>query len=371
MQEVKTYPLPIARTYIRHWGLKEAARELVQNALDYLKDQDEDASLDFSFTGETLTLTSRDASLAVSTLLLGCTSKADDAEAIGSFGEGYKLALLVLAREGFPVRVLNGTVEWRPVFCHNEIFGQEVLTIEERPLGFDNKGVTFEIGGLDEGAKALVRSTCLRMQPLMRDVIGTPKGHILPSCPGKLYVGGLFVCDTEMTHGYDVNPAYLGLERDRQTVNGFSLKYLTRDMWLATQRWDDIISMLEAEAADVSLIEHSTVPAELAEQAAVRFEATHGAALPVTSQAQANKYRDRGLTTAYTPRALGYVVAQSPRIAARLAGPDPVLSPKQTLENWLHENKRYLARLPKVAFKKLITQAEAWSAERASNRTFF
>lgn len=372
MQEVKTYPLPIARTYIRHWGLKEAARELLQNALDYLKGQDEDAPLEFAFTDDTLTITSRYATLAASTLLLGCTSKAENAEAIGSFGEGYKLALLVLTREGFPVRVLNGTVEWRPAFTHSETFGQEVLTIEERPLGFDNQGVTFEIGGLDADQKELVRGTCLRMQPLMRDVIGSPKGLILPSCPGKLYVGGLFVCNTEMNYGYDVNPAHLQLERDRQTVDGFSLKFLTRDMWLATKRWDDIISMLEAEAADVSLIEHTTVPSELAELAASRFEGSHGAsALPVTSQAQADKYRERGVSTVYAPRALAHVVAQSPRVAARMAGPAPSLSPKQTLENWLQDNKRYLARLPKVAFKKLITQAEAWTAERAADRTFF
>lgn len=371
MQEVKTYQLPIARTYIRHWGLRESARELLQNALDYLKGLDEGASLDYAFFDDTLTITSRYASLAASTLLLGCTSKADDAEAIGSFGEGYKLALLVLTREGYPVRVLNGAVEWLPVFAYSETFGEEVLTIEERPLGYDSQGVTFEIRGLDSDAKDMVRSICLRMQPLMRDVIGTDYGHILPSHPGKLYVGGLFVCDTEMKHGYDVNPAHLQLERDRQTVDGFSLKFLTRDMWLATKRWDDVISMLESEAEDVSLIQHTKVPAELAEQAAARFESAHGTALPVTSQAQADKYRDRGVTTSYTPRAFAHVVGQSPRFAARLAAPAPTLSPKQTLEKWLQDNKRHLSRLPKVAFKKLLTQAEAWKIESAADRTWF
>lgn len=371
MQEVKTYPLPIVRNYIRHWGLPESARELLQNALDYLKDQDEDASLDFSFTGDTLTITSRYASLAASTLLLGRTSKADDADAIGSFGEGYKLALLVLTREGFPVRVLNGAVEWRPVFAHSETFGEEVLTIEERPLGYDSQGVTFEIGGLDDDAKEVVRSICLRMQPLMRDVIGTPKGHILPSRPGKLYVGGLFVCDTNMRYGYDVKPEHLQLERDRQTVNSFSLQYLTRDMWLASKRWDDIISLLEAEAPDVEHVVYSAVPKELAEQAAAVFEHKHGTALPITSQEQADKWRNSAASTVITPRALAHVVSTAPRYAVRLAAPAPVLSPKQTLENWLQENKRYLARLPKVGFKKLIAQAEAWTAVRASDRTFF
>lgn len=371
MQEVKTYTLPIVRNYIRHWGLPEAARELLQNALDYLKDQDEDASLDFAFTGDTLTITSRYASLAASTLLLGCTSKADDTDAIGSFGEGYKLALLVLAREGFPVRVLNGSVEWRPVFVHSEMFGEEVLTIEERPLGYDSQGVTFEIGGLDDGAKEVVRGICLRMQPPMRDVIGTPKGHILPSRPGKLYVGGLFVCDTTMRHGYDVKPEYLKLERDRQTVNSFSLQYLTRDMWLSTKRWADVISLLEAEAPDVEHIVYSTVPAELAEQAAVLFERKHNKALPITSQEQADKWRDNGTATVITPRAYAHVLGAAPRIAVRLAGPAPALSPRQTLEKWFQDNKRHLARLQKVGFKKLIEQSESWAPARTSDRTFF
>lgn len=355
-----TYQLPIARDYIRHWGLKEGVRELLQNALDHLNRQgDPDAPFEFAFYGDALSITSRRALLEAKTLLLGCTSKADDPHSIGHFGEGYKLALLVLLRAGYQVRVLNGTKEWRPVFSYSEQFESEVLTIEQRPLGSDEGGVTFEITGLSDTDCDQVRSMCLRMQPPMRDAISVPIGRILPSHPGKLYVGGLYVCDTTHQYGYDIQPAHLQLERDRQTVGGWELQSVTRDMWLASKRWDDVIGMLEVEAPDVRLIKYSSVPSELAEQAAAHFDRKHMHALPVATQEQAEQLAHSGYRTVITTPAMTAVLATAPSIKQRTATVK-VATPRQTLETWMESNKRYLSRLPKVAFKKLIDQASDW-----------
>jgi hypothetical protein len=99
------------------------------------------------------------------------------------------------------VKVLNGNKQWVPEFRHSDQFDAEVLCINETPAHRQNQGVEFVVSGLTDDDEAEIRSMCLRMQPPMSDVIGTKYGHILPSRPGKLYVGTLFVCDTDLTYG--------------------------------------------------------------------------------------------------------------------------------------------------------------------------
>lgn len=80
----ESYELPLSRDNVRHWGLKEAVRELIQNALD------SESPFEYAFAQGQLFITSRFARLEARTLVLGSTSKSDRDDAIGSFGEGYK-----------------------------------------------------------------------------------------------------------------------------------------------------------------------------------------------------------------------------------------------------------------------------------------
>ena len=98
----KTYELSLVKTYVSRWGMAEAVRELIQNALD------SESPFIYEFEREAdglwaLRLTSEFTVLTPQTLLLGTTSKAEAEDAIGSFGEGYKIAFLVLTRAGYDV----------------------------------------------------------------------------------------------------------------------------------------------------------------------------------------------------------------------------------------------------------------------------
>lgn len=352
----KIYELPLARDYVRHWGVTEAVRELLQNMLD------SESPNEFSILGHQLSITSRFDTLPASTLVLGQTSKADNADAIGSFGEGFKLALLVLTRLGYPVTVLNGSVSWTPDFTYSDLFGIEVLTITEEPI-FDNQGLTFQIDGLHHDDTTLINEMCLFMQAPMTDVIGTRYGSILPSRPGKLYVGGLFVCDTELTYGYDVLPEYLKLERDRQTVDSWDLRHMAKEMWLDTKNWDHIADMMEKDVSDLGLLEYGC-PEILKEVCYRKFKEANPGAIAVKSQAELDAVVAKGMIkTVYTGGSYYAAVSGFKDHQTMRAIHMAVKSPKEELQEWLAKHRRELRHPVRVAFNELLVLAEKWSAK--------
>ena len=71
--------------------------------------------------------------------MLGCSSKGSIDGMIGKFGEGYKLALIVLLRKGFKVDIINADEEWKPRFANSEKFDTQVLTIDVKSLSTENE----------------------------------------------------------------------------------------------------------------------------------------------------------------------------------------------------------------------------------------
>ena len=249
----KTYELPLSKDYVRHWGMCEAVRELIQNGLD----SDSPFEWEMSEEDQTLVIRSRFAKLEPKTLLLGHTSKAGS-DKIGSFGEGYKIALLVLTRCGYEVQVRNGDRLWRPKFMYSHTFESDVLCIEDSAAQSRTEGVEFVVSGLTPSEFVEIRNQCLHMQYDIGETLTVSSGRILRARPGKLYVGGLYVCDTKLAFGYDVKPEFMRLERDRKTVDSFDLLFLTKQMWFDTERWDEIAELIGD--CDALIIErHGTI----------------------------------------------------------------------------------------------------------------
>ena len=355
MTECKTYPLSLSRSYVEHWGMPESVREFIQNALD------SESPFEYAFEGDALTITSRYASLSPRTLLLGATSKAGNADAIGSFGEGYKLGLLVLTRLGFSVVIHNGAKLWTPAFELNDDFGEEMLVVKETEAPFDNQSVEFKVSGLTFEHQEQIRSMCLFMQPAMDDVIGTELGSILPSRPGQLYVGGLFVCKTDMAYGYDMLPSVLRLERDRQTVASYEFELGCARTWLATGQWELIARLMEKGIKDVEDVRFVGIPDPLKDACAKRYIKRYGDAVPVSSQKEAEDRNAAGARrTAYVGASYGAAITSSRVYKESGFAAEPIPSPRERLEQWFEDNKRYMPRIPKVKFKQLHEQAARW-----------
>ena len=362
----KIYELPLSRDYVRHWGMAEAVRELIQNQLDC------SSAFEYEVIEDgTLLLHSRDETLRPNTLLLGQTSKADDEEAIGSFGEGYKIAMLVLTRMGYEVEIWNNDRLWIPKFIHNKKYDAEILCILDQSAKRKNRGVTFAISGLSPDDCAEIQESCLQMQSVLGEIKSTAFGEILIDRGGKLYVGGLYICDTDLKYGYNLKPEYITLERDRQTVNGWDLKVCVRDMWFDTEEHDFIAQMMEEGVNDIAAAAWDQ-PQLVKDACYKRFRTQYPEAIVASSQQELDDLVKEGLVDVrYVGNSHGYysgIVGGTDYKAPEIAR-EPEQTPAQYVEQWYKENKRHMRRGGHLAMKKMVKKALLWT-NKSNNAEF-
>lgn len=350
----KSYELSLAKTYVSHWGMVEAVRELLQNAID------SESPFEWEFTDGSLLIHSRHSRLEPKTLLLGTSCKTDDPGSIGSFGEGYKIAMLVLTRLGYGMTIHNGRSTWKPEFRFNRKYESDMLYVVSTTASALNDGVSFEVSGLSESEIENIKDICLHMQDDIGQIKHTSKGLILMEKPGRLYVGGLFICTTELNYGYDINPKYIRLERDRQTVDSFDLKLLTKDMWFEIDDTNFIAKLMSANTPDLEYANWST-PEIVKEACYKHFRSQYKDHIIAKDQAELEQLIDKGMERVVV---IGGVyreaITTSRSYKAFSSEVMPNISINQELKDFLKLNRRYMRRQAIVAFKALITASEEW-----------
>lgn len=219
---MKKYELSMTRDYVSSWGFIEAIRELIQNAYD------SPGKEVINIADSSISITNVDMSIPSSTLALGKTSKRNDVETIGCYGEGYKLAILVLLREGYDITILNGNKVWTPSFEYSETFETEVLCISEK----DSKGstLTFIINNIPSYKLDEIKEEFLGLDGENYSYINTMYGQIITDkkYAGRMFVNGLPIFkDEKFRYGYNFKPQHVNLDRDRKSINIRELKRIT------------------------------------------------------------------------------------------------------------------------------------------------
>lgn len=351
----KVYSLPMTKDYVSHWSTVEAVREIIQNAIDF----SEDNTLDYNWSDNQLSITSY-CQLEPKTLLLGCSSKQNDSSTIGKFGEGYKLAMLVLTRLGKELTIYNGSKIWEPYFTNHQDYDVETLHVSE----FDNyslndKNLVFEINNLTDLEAQEIKDSCLQMQDSY-EYIKVEEGEIIESKSGQLYINGLFICKTQLQFGYNIKPEFLTVERDRQTVDGFNLKWLTKDMWSQITDYPTIAALMESNCPDLEYFEHN-MPILVKEACYQRFIKEHPGAVCAKSQAELDMLIKRGLTkTIIVNPTYHHGITSCKQYKHSIAHLDVALTPKAELEKLFRSNKQYMRKPAIIAMKKLINSARQW-----------
>ena len=127
MREIRT---GISPEYVKGWDVEKAIREIVQNWLD--------SRMEFKCEG---TITWEDGlakvkdsgpGLAIKHLAMGISEKSS--EAIGKYGEGLKLALLVMAREKREISIWSNGQIISPVIEFDEDYQTETMKLMLKPM---------------------------------------------------------------------------------------------------------------------------------------------------------------------------------------------------------------------------------------------
>ncbi len=257
---IKRFELGLAKDYISDWTVSNAIREFMQNAIDQANGHPDNAySVEYNAEEQELRIANKASVLEKSTLLLGTTTKGEND--IGGFGEGYKLACLVMLRNNIKVRFENyGAREiWNFKFSKLKKYDYvESLVCDVETQAFfkkvPNNNLTIVLSGITEEQHQqyldlLIDKNC--------SVIDTEEGRILktPAYKGKVYVNGLYVASLPNFYfGYDLKPKFIQIGRDRNLINSYDLSRVTKNMWLKSGENKLIKEMLAKDAPDVSYL---------------------------------------------------------------------------------------------------------------------
>lgn len=339
--------LTLAPNYVPTWTLVDAIRELFQNALDQQEQNSEnEASWHYDDVTGVLTISNATSKLTAASLLLGQTTKADDKSTIGQFGEGYKIATLVLLREGKNVVFYNyGAREiWRPRFVKSRRFGTDILTffIEKKAIWekVPSADLVIAIDGIsaDEYYNQIVPSN-LHLRSDFEVIEETDFGDII-NLPGKVFVNGLYVCDYEpYTYGYNFKPEHIRLDRDRKMISDFDLRWMASRMWSTCKDTDKVLEMVAEGKADVAFLDSVSYTSSWRDLAAEKFKSVYGPeAIPVTSQEELGK-----VPTGYKGIVVNENYSSLIRGSSSFVMPEPDNhSPVDELQDWYDSIKHKL-----------------------------
>lgn len=298
------YELSLTKDYVPDWTLVDAVRELFQNALDQ-ETVAPDNKMFWGYLDGVFKVGNKLSVLEPKSLLLGATTKADNSDTIGKFGEGYKIATLVLTRLGKTVTFYNyGAREvWRARFSKSRKYNAEILVFEVDKkfpwTSVPDNNLTIAIEGITDQEFLDIKAANLNMADEVVKSLDTPQGSILldPDLKGKMFVNGLYICTAEtFNYGYNFKPDKVKLDRDRKLIPDFNLRWTTSQMWLSSQ--DHEVTTLAADlvkgnAPDTYYITDvdfgNSRLQGVSEKAVERFTTVYGRnAVPVVSQAEAD-----------------------------------------------------------------------------------
>jgi len=201
----------ISPEYLSHWTKEDALREIIQNFLDYgehdvvrenyiiLSNEYEPENLNFLSVG---------------------VSRKHSNKAIGKYGEGLKMALMILAREDIPCFILAAGYKITPLFREGPTGKGFSVSLEE----FYTTGFNFCMQYNEDEFNDFYDNKIVKKD----EVIFThePYGSIVNKKSGDIFCGGLFVANIKkIKKSYNFNPEQLNLDRDRKTASSVDVNW--------------------------------------------------------------------------------------------------------------------------------------------------
>lgn len=332
--------------YRKEWNEIDSVREIVQNCLD----NRECRSDYFLSEAGKVEIFTEGFILPMSSLALGESVKGSDP--IGGFGEGFKLALMVLERSGCNPVVHSGYNLFRPCFVEHDFIGRKTFAIEvtETDLFFDGLKYNLELDeSLINELKEKVNLFSDNVLPLPNDV------DILEEYPGVVMVNGLFVCkEARFKFGYNFSPSKISLGCDRQIASSFGMAWETSRLWVEKLNEDNadlVLNMITENALDVSDIQYHMTTAK-AKMITMAFTARFG---NVTIKPMGSSL-SHGMNVCgalySTMKTSGYLEIANPFEESN--------TPYSKIKKLMGENKKHMRSKAYKAMVKLLDESKNW-----------
>lgn len=335
------YELSISADYVKSWGKIEAVRELFQNALDeQVSDPANKLFFEYSPNEKVLRIGNKNSTLDIQTLLIGATSKNDNNKYIGQHGEGYKIATVVLLREGCDVTFYNYNAReiWSPRLVKSRRYNGALVPtffVEKQAFWKDvpEASLIIEIRGISEDDYRQIKDSNLHLQAGTFDDIQTDCGDMLvsPQHAKKIFVSGLYVCTVDnLKYGYNLRPCDVRLDRDRRMVDMINLLFKTGEVIMHTDNLELIKKCAKIDDGKYMHYSYANKTA-VGEALYEDFASKYGVrAVPVTSQDDADALK----STVYEPI---FVTENEKKLM------EPVMEDKDLLPTVLTWNSKMVA----------------------------
>lgn len=335
-----TIDYQISKNYCSDWSVYDAIREIVQNAVD--------SGQEFECFASDMVLQIRTKNVTLDPKVFALGESHKDGDSIGKYGEGLKIAMMVLEREGFCPTIENGSQIIAGEFRMNSVLGVETFVLNFEEDDQVSKDLVIDCiippGKLDR--KELERRITYFGEPLP-----TPERvDILQNGTPDIYVNGLYVTDFPgLTFGYNFHPNYITLNRDRNMAHGVT--WQLGEYYSQHENADLVYNLLMNEALDVSDIHYFSLSLELQKQLADRFTREHGDAT-IMRTGRTISTGSIGLSAAAFSvfKSIGIKTKEEPKVDA----------PHNILEKFLQDNRNKLRRDVRNEFSKIITLAKGW-----------
>lgn len=336
----------LTRNYVPDWTVLDAMRELIQNAID---SDPEGFSLDWDHNTDTVTITTNTA-LPLSSLYMGESSKRDDPTKLGVHGEGLKLALLILTRERRLPYIQSNPYCVNPSFIIEEWidFNTESADTEEVEV------LSFNLSAsVINESKTIITFTADYNEWMSLETIvlpkDTPYGLLPNNETGALYLGGLRIADVGMHYAYNLAPGSIQLERDRRVADIFKVQEACSQIWLDTQRWDDIVDGMLKGYQDFDGLPALEVDERLIDACVKRAE--EFGKPPMSYSMSSARHEGR-----YVPDTFYGVYSRS----SRAIKPAPRKQPADILAEWFRKNRSYFRKAGAARMAELIEESKKW-----------
>lgn len=351
---MRRFELGMSLDYVENWSPDKAINEIFQNALDEeIQNPENKWYFNYNEDTQTLKIGNKLSRLATKSLLLGCSSKRDDASTIGQHGEGYKVATIVLLRCGCGIKVYNYNEKeiWTAKVIKSRRYGTEIGVFDVEKMGIfksvPEHSLVFEITNITKEIYESVKMKNLWLQEDLGEVIESKHGRVLldDRFAGKVFVKGLYVCDKEqLTYGYDLAPDLISLDRDRGLVDSFNLQYQLGKLLLNIEdtefikkvkdKWDGYYIRCFAWGSDVRLKEVYTDALE-------KFTKKYGEdAYPCINTDEFNRLKRRGYNVAMVTENEHYYITHAEGYSPVVSEDDD--SVLDDLKAWFEKTKDYL-----------------------------